>query len=68
MKISDNWESLPEEGNLHVPDGFVWGRNMLSLNDLTGWIRRSPFNVVTSGFFSSTRVEAELLGTKNSGF
>ena len=35
MKISDNWESLPEEGNLHVPDGFLWGRNMLSLNDLT---------------------------------
>ena len=68
MKISDNWESLPEEGNLHVPDGFLWGRSMLSLNDLTGWIRRSPFNVVTSGFFSSTRVEAELLGTKNSGF
>ena len=68
MKISDNWESLPEEGNLHVPDGFLWGRSMLSLNDLTGWIQRSPFNVVTSGFFSSTRVEAELLGTKNSGF
>ena len=31
MKMSDNWESLPEEGNLHVPDGFLWGRNMLSL-------------------------------------
>lgn len=39
MKISDNWESLPEEGNLHVPDGFLWGRNMLSLNDLI-WRRQ----------------------------
>ena len=49
MKISDNWESLPEEGNLHVPDGFLWGRNMLSLNDLI-WRRQwHPTSVLLLG-------------------
>ena len=33
MKISDNWESLPEGGNLHVPGGFLWGINMLKVKE-----------------------------------
>lgn len=68
MKMSDNWESLPEEGNLHVPDGFLWGRNMLSLNDLIAWILRSPFYVVTSDLFSSTQGGGRIVGHKEQWF